>query len=65
MPKKPLSIAEEAELYARWDRGTFPTVEESIDYHHAKHGVGMTRSDYLRKAADFKKVRVEPCGLMT
>lgn len=55
MLDKPLSIEEEAALYAKWDRGTFPTVEESVSYHHLKHGGGMNLREYLRNAAAFNR----------
>jgi hypothetical protein len=55
MAGTPQSIEEEAELYSKWDRGTFPTVEESVSYHHVKHGHGLSRWEYLRKSVSFNR----------
>jgi hypothetical protein len=55
MARKPPSFEEQVELYAKWDPGSFATVEQSISYHHVKHGRGMTRWEYLQKAAAFQR----------
>lgn len=65
MPSKPPSLAEQAELLAKWDPGEHGTVESSVEYHHHAHGSGMTLWQYLRAAAAFNRadaVRVPPTG---
>lgn len=42
-----------------WNKGSFDTVEESLDYHYRKHGkeVGATSKEaYMRKAEEFAKI---------
>ena len=56
MSDLPPSVEEEARVYSLWDRGTFPTVESSVSYHHRKHGLGMSRWDYVYKASTFERV---------
>lgn len=37
-------------LDARWDKGTFGTVEKSIEYHVEKHGRGLSKVEYTQRA---------------
>lgn len=36
-----------------WDKGTFPTVQDSINYHTRKHGYGRSQLQYTRDAVNF------------
>lgn len=36
-----------------WDKGTFPTVQDSINYHTKKHGYERSQLQYTRDAVNF------------
>lgn len=42
------------DLLDDWDKGSFDSVEDSVDYHAEKHGDG-DKKKYLRKARNFNK----------
>jgi hypothetical protein len=48
-------------LEKRWDKGTFPTVEKSIEYHVKKHGKGLSAVEYTQRGEKaFKDVGAAP-----
>lgn len=53
-----ISLSEAKDLVAKWSKGTFPSVAESIKYHFLRHGkqVGAVSIwQYLRKAEAFAR----------
>jgi hypothetical protein len=65
MATDPPSLAEQLELFSKWDAGEHPTILASVHYHHRVHGGGMTLWEYLRAAVGFDRstaARVPPTG---
>jgi hypothetical protein len=48
------------ELSQGWSAGTLDSVSDSIAYHHARHGAGMTLLEYLRAADRFPRGHAVP-----
>jgi hypothetical protein len=66
MATDPPTLAEQLELFEKWDPGEHATVLFSVHYHHRAHGGGMTVWEYLRAAAAFDRsgaVRVPSTGM--
>ena len=50
-----LSKAGDVKNMTRWNKGNATTLEDSLKYHHQKHGDSRTMSEYLSDAAKFDK----------
>ena len=53
-----ISLQEAKKLVSLWSKGTFPTTAQSIKYHFAVHGKGVSAANYwqyLRKAGKFSE----------
>jgi hypothetical protein len=49
------TLSEAKKLVAKWEKGTFDTLRDTILYHWQKHLPERDVWTYLRKAADFNK----------
>ncbi|CAN5398003.1 hypothetical protein BH10ACI1_BH10ACI1_22360 [soil metagenome] len=53
-----ISLSEAKILVAKWSKGTFPTIAQSIKYHFSRHSKEVSAEDvwkYLRKAEAFER----------